>query len=248
MHRKTRRPAHCQPGSMTDARELGKRLRCSRERLTESELAKSARAWRMWAACVDATFGYAREGDLTYAATLGNTVGVDRWAASKLLQQFNELGVFVWIPAPRGSRGISELRLPQLEIRSANHVNRDETHQSRDPRASLQSNTSEVLRHSSVESLDGKSKDGESESPRASAGQLGEREAEAGTLRSGTPQAGPLPDEFQSMLAGLSLEELRHGVEAYGPIIAARYRDELEKRAREANPMRAEIERLFGDA
>src|SRR5581483_6527050 len=45
MKRKTR-PAHCEPGSMQNARELGERLRQSRERLVASPLARIGRAWR----------------------------------------------------------------------------------------------------------------------------------------------------------------------------------------------------------
>lgn len=112
MKRKTLRPAHCEPGSLTSAKELGQRLRASRELLASSDLASSGMAWRLWAACVEATYGYAREGDKIYATTLGTAAGIKRQAASELLRRFDELGVFVWEAAPRGSHGISELRLP----------------------------------------------------------------------------------------------------------------------------------------
>jgi hypothetical protein len=113
-HRKTR-PAYCEPGSLKDARELGERLRLSRERLAASELARLGSAWRLWAACADATFGYAREADRTYVVTLAAAAaGLDRKAAGRLLRRFDELGVFGWKAAPLGSHGISELSLPRL--------------------------------------------------------------------------------------------------------------------------------------
>ena len=112
-HGKPRR-AHCEPGSMTNTRELGERLRLSRERLAASELAVQGMAWRLWAACVDATFGYAREADTIYLSTLSRTSGVHRSKAGPLLRRFDDLGVFVWEAADRGSHRISELRLPRL--------------------------------------------------------------------------------------------------------------------------------------
>lgn len=117
MHRKPRRPAHCAPGSITDTRQLGERLRVSRERLAASELATSGMAWRLWAACVDATVGYARQADQVYATTLGGAAGVHRSKVGALLRRFDELGVFGWDAAPRGSHGISELRLPDVMYR-----------------------------------------------------------------------------------------------------------------------------------
>jgi len=113
MHRRTR-PAHCAPGSFTDARALGERLRVSRERLASSELANLGQAWRLWAACVDATFGYAREADRIYLSTLARAAGVHRTKVGPILRQFDELGVFTWRAAPRGSHGISELGLPHV--------------------------------------------------------------------------------------------------------------------------------------
>jgi hypothetical protein len=119
--KRTTRPAHCEPGSITDARELGERLRASRERLAASDLAKIGRAWRLWAVCADATFGYSRAADQTYATSLGRKAGIDRWAASEMLRRFDELGVFGWRAAPRGSHAISELSLPPLTW-SGDHV------------------------------------------------------------------------------------------------------------------------------
>jgi hypothetical protein len=142
MARQARRPARCEPGSMKDPWELGERLRLSRERLlASSDLAKIGRAWRLWAACVDATFGYAREADTTYAVTLGRSAGIDRKAASQLLHRFSELGVFVWEAAPLGSHAMSELRLPPLDRRSSGRANGDKAHQSGGLGTSLQSNT-----------------------------------------------------------------------------------------------------------
>jgi hypothetical protein len=130
MSRKSRRPAHCEPGSIKDARELGERLRPSRDRLLASDLAKLGRAGRLWAACADATFGYAREADMTYAVTLGDSAGIDRKAAAKFLHRLSDLGVFVSYAAPLGSHAMSELRLPSLETWSRSRVNSDEAHQS----------------------------------------------------------------------------------------------------------------------
>jgi hypothetical protein len=115
MQRKTSRPAHCTPGSATDAKELAERLRLSRERLMASELESTVRAWRLWAAGVDATVGYTRTADRTYAMTLASAANIKRQVASQLLRRFNELGVFAW-EAPRhpGSRDARILELPRL--------------------------------------------------------------------------------------------------------------------------------------
>jgi hypothetical protein len=114
MDHRTTRPAHCEPWSITDVRELGDRLRLSRERLETSELVHNGPAWRLWAACVEATFGYGRAADQIYVGTLARLARMKRQKASPLLDRFNELGVFVWDKAPRGSHGISELGLPPL--------------------------------------------------------------------------------------------------------------------------------------
>jgi len=245
MGRKSRRPAHCEPGSLTNATELGARLRLSRERLAASELATIGSAWRVWAACADATFGYAREADTTYVVVLGNSAGVDRKATSNFLRRFDELGVFVWDAAPAGSRRMSELRLPRLDTRSKRPVNSDETIQSGGSGASLQCNTHEVLRRSYVEGVGSHPGDGASEGPKTS--ELGNPSAEAGMPRTGPPKPGPQAGPFQEMVASLSIEELQRGALVYGPMVASFYRDELERRAREANPLRAEIERRFGE-
>ena len=144
-HRKTR-PADARPGSNTNARELGERLRASRERLAGSELANSGQAWRLWAACADATVGYAREADLIYMSTLAREADVHRTNAGPILQRFDELGVFGWTAAPRGSRAISELRLlhvaPGLHDTAHMHrpgyMNSDKAHQSCSPHGALQ--------------------------------------------------------------------------------------------------------------
>ena len=125
MHRKTRRPAYCEPGSFNNADELGRRLRLSRERLAASDLAGQGQAWRLWAACADATFGYAREADQIYLTTLArNAADVHRNAASRIMRRFDELGVFGWHAAPRGSHGISLLSLPPLHAPSTVHEDR----------------------------------------------------------------------------------------------------------------------------
>jgi hypothetical protein len=124
MKHKTRRPAHCEPGSLNDALNLGERLRVSRERLADSDLAGLGQAWRLWAACADATFGYSREADQIYLTTLAKLAGVHRTKAGPLLRRFDELGVFGWQAAPRGSHGISELRLPHVAptVHEVRHV------------------------------------------------------------------------------------------------------------------------------
>lgn len=114
-HLRTHRPVNCEPGYMASrTREMGDRLRLSRERLAASALARNTRAWRLWAACVDATVGYTREADMTYAVTLGRAAGMDRKVSGPLLRRFDELGVFRWKAAPRGSHQRSELALPAL--------------------------------------------------------------------------------------------------------------------------------------
>jgi hypothetical protein len=62
---------------------------------------------------------------------------------------------------------------------------------------------------------------------------------ERGDSETGTPQDG-------LNAKALPIEELRYGIREYAPTIAALYRDELERRAREANPLRAEVEARFG--
>jgi hypothetical protein len=157
------RPAKCEPGSLNDAREQGKRLRLSRERLANSELARLGQAWRLWAVCVDATFGYAREADQTYVVTLAAAAaGMDRKAAGRLLRQFDELGVFGWKAAPRGSHAISELSLPALmwsrdPMKTGSSAAPQAGGPTRGLGAALQSNRSmnvEVITHNSVERSD----------------------------------------------------------------------------------------------
>jgi hypothetical protein len=176
---------------MKDPWELGERLRLSRERLlASSDLAKIGRAWRLWAACVDATFGYAREADTTYAVTLGRSAGIDRKAASQLLHRFSELGVFVWEAAPLGSHAMSELRLPPLDRRSSGRANGDKAHQSGGLGTSLQSNTPEVQRHSYVERLGSHPGDNRPELIEASSFKAPQSAAKAGTPQDGAPAAG----------------------------------------------------------
>jgi hypothetical protein len=114
MHRKRLRPAHCEPWSITDVKELGARLRLSGGRMLASDLVHDGPAWRLWAACAEATFGYGREADQIYIATLAELARMKRQKAAPLMDRFHELGVFVWDKAPRGSHGISLLALPAL--------------------------------------------------------------------------------------------------------------------------------------
>jgi hypothetical protein len=110
--KRTTRPAHCEPWSVTDVKELGTRLRLSRERLLASDLRNDGPAWRLWAACAGATFGYGREADQIYIATLADLACMKRQKAAPLMRRFDELGVYVWRAAPRGSHAISTLALP----------------------------------------------------------------------------------------------------------------------------------------
>src|SRR5690348_870130 len=97
MSRKSRRPPQCEPGYMDSrTKEMAERLRVSRERLMSSDLRSTTRAWRLWAACVEATVGYTREADQTYAVTLAQAANVTRQVASDILRRFDELGVFQW--------------------------------------------------------------------------------------------------------------------------------------------------------
>ena len=113
MQRKIRRPAQYEPGAMANnTKEAGERLRLSRERLMASDLKQNTRAWRLWATCVEATVGYTREADQTYVVGLARQANMERQVASKLLEQFTELGVFDWRSGPRGSHTPGILTLP----------------------------------------------------------------------------------------------------------------------------------------
>jgi hypothetical protein len=48
------------------------------ERLMASDLTRNTRAWRLWAACVDATVGYTREADQTDVVGLATRAGMER--------------------------------------------------------------------------------------------------------------------------------------------------------------------------
>mgnify|MGYP002780911856 FL=1 len=117
------RPPDCEPGSITDAAYLAERLRVSRERLMASELASQARAWRLWSVCVAQTFDYGRAADTIYVVELARLAGMDRSAAGRLMRRFNELGIFGWDPAPRGSRTrvMSRVSIPEAHAASAPH-------------------------------------------------------------------------------------------------------------------------------
>jgi hypothetical protein len=193
------------PGSAS-AKELGERLRLSRERLMASELESTTRAWRLWAACVDATAGYTRSADQTYAVTLASSANIKRQVASQTLRRFAELGVFQWEePRHPGSRDARILELPDLTGTQSGAVSSPGPVPRVGP---LQSNTSEVQRPSSVEG----SESGEPE--------------EAGTSPDGAPEVGLL----RAMLERLTVEELHEGMACYAPTIAELYAAELERR------------------
>ena len=112
MMKNSGRPPRCEPWSVKEVKDLADRVKTSRGRLIESELKHDGRAWRLWAACVEQTAGWGRLADKTYTVTLAKSAGMDRTRAGKLLRRFDELGVFAWSQARRGSRDISELALP----------------------------------------------------------------------------------------------------------------------------------------
>lgn len=107
-------------------KELGQRVRLSRERLAASELASTVRAWRLWAVCIDYTASYTRASYQTFVVTLGREAGVKPQVASGLLRRFDELGVFCWKAAPRGSKLASELGLPELSPTQSGAVKKDD--------------------------------------------------------------------------------------------------------------------------
>lgn len=99
-----------------DEHELDDRLRQSQERLSRSGIRKTPEVYRIWSACVEQTVGYGREADSIYVTTLAKMADVARQTASRTLLRFDEEGVFVWRPAKRGSKGISRLELPALDV------------------------------------------------------------------------------------------------------------------------------------
>ncbi len=198
MEYRTTRSAHCEPGSITDARQLGQRLRLSRERLAASELANHGMAWRLWAACVDATFGYAREGDTIYLSALARSSGVHRSKAGPLMRRFDELGVFSWEAAPRGSHGISRLALPPHEPPTVH-----EQAPSCTAHGSLQSTELSVQCHGYVENPQAGAP-GQVAQGQALGSQGSTTEGDRAGTHAGTPTVGqPARD-----LAGMSREQL----------------------------------------
>ena len=154
---KHHRPANCEPGSMEHkTQEMGERLRVSRERLLASDLKSNTRAWRLWAACVDATVGYTREADQTYVVGLAKRSGLQRQVASKLLTRFAALGVFDWRSGPRGSHTKGLLTLPHESKvdspRGAHESRVDSPHESRV--APLHNNELNVMSDAHESSID----------------------------------------------------------------------------------------------
>jgi hypothetical protein len=115
MTKKHRRPARFRAGHMKDHRaELLERTDLSRTRLAASELGASGQAWKLWNACVAAMVDNAKAADQTYAGVLAQAAGINRTDAGRLLHRFDELEIFGWRAAPRASKGISELSLPDV--------------------------------------------------------------------------------------------------------------------------------------
>ena len=80
-----------------DYKEAGRRSRLSRQRLMESEeLSGLARAWRLWAVCNELTAGYSKSADRIHVVTLANLAGIRADKASRLLRDFDRLGIFIW--------------------------------------------------------------------------------------------------------------------------------------------------------
>jgi hypothetical protein len=242
-HKRLRRPAHCQPGSITDAAQLGERLRVSRERLASSPLANHGQAWRLWAACADATLGYAREADQIYLSTLARTAGVHRTKAGPLLRRFDELEVFGWTAAPRGSHGISELSLPHVAprlheetphvapmVHEGAHVapQLHEDGSSCSPHGSRQSNESFDV-HNSVGNLE----DGELETSEAS------HPSRTGTPEWDAPETRPArcPIHDEELVDGRCVEcFLDASHRRYEEIQAERRREEVARRETTPDP------------
>jgi hypothetical protein len=88
----------------------------SQARLNRSNIRKTPEVWRVWSVCVQQTAGYDRETDTIYVSTIAKQAGVARQTASRTLLRFDAEGVFIWRPAKRGSKGISELSLPPLDV------------------------------------------------------------------------------------------------------------------------------------
>lgn len=95
----------------TDYVDASRRFRLSRQRLAESELDGQARAWKLWAVCMERTAGYSKSADRVHVVTLANLAGMRDDKASALLREFDRLGVVVW-RKDTGRRSPGFLALP----------------------------------------------------------------------------------------------------------------------------------------
>lgn len=96
--------------------DAGRKLRLSRQRLAESELgrSKSPRAWRVWAACIEATASYSKGAERIYVSEIAKTAGMRPDKVSPILMEFDRLGVFGW-KKDKGRRSTGFLTLPALD-------------------------------------------------------------------------------------------------------------------------------------
>jgi hypothetical protein len=120
----TKRFDYTQAGSL-GRKELGERLRAARRRLKESEavindsgwkttLSHSARAWQVFAACVELTASWGKGNDKVYLVTIADLAGVPSGKVSPILRAFHDEGVFGWNKEAR-SRQKGLLSLPPAE-------------------------------------------------------------------------------------------------------------------------------------
>jgi hypothetical protein len=244
MHRRMIRPAHCVPGSMANrTKEMAERMRLSRGRLLTSNLKQNTRAWRLWAACVEATVGYTREADQTYVVGLARQAAMERQVASQLLQQFNELGVFGWQSGPRGSHTPGMLTLPGLSGGQSGTMTRASGGQSGTMSPAPQGVRVAPLHNSelSIEGMDGTAPfdGGTHHSPLNGPSDRVEASDDWHAERRAIQEARP-------ELAALTREELVRLAHAR-PEKQAAIRAELARREAEPDPTLAKVLARFGD-
>jgi hypothetical protein len=94
-------------------REAGERLRLSRARLMDSELAARQNAWKVWAVCMELTASRSKAADETYLRTIATMSRVHRDRCAWYLQSFDAQEIIVWKSSGWG-RARSYLALPSL--------------------------------------------------------------------------------------------------------------------------------------
>lgn len=98
-------------------KDAGRKMRLSRQRLAESELHTSGRAWRVWAACIELTASYSKNAERTTVVEIAALAGIRPARVSPILRDFDRLGVFTW-RKDRGRRSPGLLVLPALETQN----------------------------------------------------------------------------------------------------------------------------------